>query len=216
MRRAILAILPLLCACEGEAEKAVRSKMLDPDAAQFRGVERCNGDREVWRGEVNGKNRLGAFVGFKPFFYSNYGVAFVEDYDFSSLMDRCYSNLKGAKSDPTASAEPVATKADDQPPAPVASRQAKVGGLTQNSDIDYLGEGEERPGHPNLAEPDRCWMDYCPCDTSDPDYGYADIPLCRNLRAGLRVDDGLMSADAAARDARRSLREFKRDNPGSF
>jgi hypothetical protein len=209
MRRAILAILPLLCACEGEAEKAVRSKMLDPEAAQFRDVERCTGDRDVWRGEVNGKNRLGAFVGFKPFFYSGYRVAFLEDYDFSGLMDRCYSDLKGAKGDATASATSAAAGTDDPSPAPASSRQAVAGGLTPNSDVDFPPDAfDERPGSP------RCWADYCPCDTEDPDYGYLDISICRNLKMGVAVSDSEFSIGARSRDARKALREFNESETG--
>lgn len=61
----------------------------------------------------------------------------------------------------------------------------------------------------------RCWADYCPCDSSDPDYGYADIPICRNLKKGVPVDDGVMAGGAASRDARRALREHE-DQYGAF
>ncbi|MBW8294736.1 hypothetical protein [Sphingopyxis sp.] len=54
-----------------------------------------------------------------------------------------------------------------------------------------------------------CWADYCPCDTSDPDYGLADVPICRNLRMGVAVEDEMFAAGAMSRDARRAIRERK-------
>lgn len=110
--------------------------------------------------------------------------------------------LAGAQAEVTDQATPIPGWTPP-PPSPTSTPSPKV---------DEVAEAAMPAPDPASL----CWMDYCPCDTSDPDYGYADIPLCRNLRAGLRVDDGLMSGGAAARDARRSLREFKRDNPGSF
>ena len=64
---------------EDAAISVVREKMLDPDAAQFRGVEK----RGEWTvcGEVNGKNRFGAYVGFKKFHASKLGQ------DWSILYD---------------------------------------------------------------------------------------------------------------------------------
>lgn len=54
-----------------------------------------------------------------------------------------------------------------------------------------------------------CWADYCPCDQSDPDYGFADVSICRNLKMGVAVDDDIMAGAAMSRDARRSIREHK-------
>ncbi len=54
--------------------------------------------------------------------------------------------------------------------------------------------------------PDLCWQDYCPCD---PPQGGPDKGLCRQLRAGLPVDDEVMSIGAMARDARQQLDEFE-------
>lgn len=58
-----------------------------------------------------------------------------------------------------------------------------------------------------------CWDDYCPCDTEDPDYGGADIVVCRNLKMGVQMDAGLIAGAAGMRDARRASREWERDNP---
>ena len=80
------------------------------------------------------------------------------------------------------------------------------------SPVAEAAEAEKAPPEPVSL----CWMDYCPCDTSDPDYGGSDPILCRRLRAGLPVEPELMSIGAGGRDARKQLREFRRDNPGSF
>ena len=59
-----------LCACsspEEEAIKAVKYELIDEDSAKFRNVE---GKVFGVCGEVNSKNRLGAYTGFKKFHYS--------------------------------------------------------------------------------------------------------------------------------------------------
>ncbi len=80
--------------------------------------------------------------------------------------------------------------------------------------VAHSAVAADEPIAPEPVEP-RCWADYCPCDKSDPDYGYADITVCRNLEMGVEVDDQIMAAAAAMRDARRSLREH-RDEYGDF
>lgn len=54
-----------------------------------------------------------------------------------------------------------------------------------------------------------CYDGYCPCDTSDPDYGGMDEVICRQVRNGIRVDREIMIIAASARDARRQLRTFQ-------
>lgn len=88
-----------LMGCDGgtmKVERAVKETLIDPSSAQFRDVERCVGDRTVWRGEVNAKNRMGAYVGFTPFFYNGVSVATAADDtgDFIEQMERCYADLK--------------------------------------------------------------------------------------------------------------------------
>lgn len=81
---------------------------------------------------------------------------------------------------------------------------------------DIASEPSEPPFVDREQDPaTACWADYCPCDTSDPDYGYADIPICRNLKMGVPVDDGVMVGGAASRDARRALREHE-EQYGAF
>ena len=136
MRRTILTLLPLLCACEGEAEKAVRQGMLDPDAAQFREVRRCTGDGEVWNGDANGKNTFGAYTGFKPFFYSGGVVAYAGDTDFTRLMERCYSDLKSAA--PSASASSASPAAAPSTPATTPKpAKATVASSAKDTDFDF-------------------------------------------------------------------------------
>jgi hypothetical protein len=88
---------------------------------------------------------------------------------------------------------------------------------TALAEPDPEGQGEVAPaGTPEDRDGEMCWADYCPCDTSDPDYGYADIPICRNLKMGVHVDDKMFSLGAMGRDARRSIREHKEQYGGDF
>lgn len=48
-----------------QVQEEVASELFDPSAAQFRDVIVTDG---AVCGQVNGKNRLGGYVGFKPFF----------------------------------------------------------------------------------------------------------------------------------------------------
>ncbi|KAF1692743.1 hypothetical protein CSC62_14000 [Pseudoxanthomonas jiangsuensis] len=50
-----------------QAKKIATEQLIDPSSAQFRNM--LVGDGVVC-GEVNGKNRFGAYVGFKPFLVS--------------------------------------------------------------------------------------------------------------------------------------------------
>ena len=59
------------------------------------------------------------------------------------------------------------------------------------------------------ASTERCLRDYCPCEES----GTVDRMLCRNMRAGLPVDDTLLASGAAQRDLREYMRRWNRDNP---
>jgi hypothetical protein len=79
MRFIFLAVLPLtLSACEylpfteagkiAGAEKRAAQELIDPSSAQFRNVIFVN-DRKnpMVCGEINAKNRMGAYVGFRRF-----------------------------------------------------------------------------------------------------------------------------------------------------
>jgi len=47
-----------------KAKALVSAQLIDPDSAKFRNVREHGA---IVCGEVNGKNRMGAYVGFKPF-----------------------------------------------------------------------------------------------------------------------------------------------------
>ena len=59
------------------------------------------------------------------------------------------------------------------------------------------------------APADLCWQDYCPCD---PPQGGPDQMICRNLKAGIPVEDEMMSIAAGMRDARRQIKEFEEEH----
>lgn len=72
----------LVAACspspQKQAEEIIRHDMLDPEATQFRDVETLAGSRCV-KGELNAKNSMGAYTGFRPFIIDlstkKYGIA---------------------------------------------------------------------------------------------------------------------------------------------
>lgn len=100
-----------LAGCKSEVEEAVRHELIDSESAQFRDVERCTGDAKVYRGEVNAKNRMGAYVGFEPFFYDGISVAFAGSPLFEPMMNRCYSKTESVEA-PVASSAPPAQEAE--------------------------------------------------------------------------------------------------------
>ncbi len=57
------------CGAEGEAKKAVKGLLNDPDSAQFSDLESGQQKGDVC-GYVNAKNRMGGYVGKTPFFYA--------------------------------------------------------------------------------------------------------------------------------------------------
>lgn len=173
--------------------------MLDPDAAQFRNVESCSADSNVTRGEVNGKNRLGAYVGFERFYYASDEMAIgYDDPDFSGLMRRCYGTSAAPEDEAASTIEndPAVTKIVASPTAATAT------GEPMDDDFEGVADASDATPAP------RCWDDYCPCDRSDPDFGYLDVTICRNLRMGYPVTDDQFAIGAQSRDARRALREF--------
>lgn len=82
--------------------------------------------------------------------------------------------------------------------------------MADGAEVAALTAPQPRPA-PAEPEPEAdpvelCWQDYCPCD---PPQGGMDQMLCRRLRAGLPVDDEMMSAGAGFRDARQQMEEFE-------
>lgn len=77
--------------CQSKVEEAVKNELIDGASAKFEDVKQCSGDKSIYAGQVNAKNRMGAYVGFKPFFYDGSVVSFAENDKFLELMNRCYS-----------------------------------------------------------------------------------------------------------------------------
>lgn len=69
MRALVVAIPMVLAACGAspieQAKEIAAHDLADPAAAQFRDMEEMEGDCIV--GELNAKNRMGAYTGFRPF-----------------------------------------------------------------------------------------------------------------------------------------------------
>lgn len=74
----------------GAAENAARMSLNDPDSAQFKDVKRCPRSSKMVVGHVNGKNRMGGYVGFEPFIYDGVTASFAGDGDFMRLLKACY------------------------------------------------------------------------------------------------------------------------------
>lgn len=86
-----------LTGCENPVEKAVRRDLIDGESAKFEEVERCSNDPKVYRGKVNAKNRMGAYVGSEPFFYDGITTVFASSDGFMPMMARCYGPMPGDK-----------------------------------------------------------------------------------------------------------------------
>ena len=62
---ALVALLAVGCDNRSEMEEAVAYDLVDPSSAQFREVRQT--DDGTWCGQVNGKNRMGAYGGYMNF-----------------------------------------------------------------------------------------------------------------------------------------------------
>ncbi|MBF9150048.1 type VI secretion system-associated protein TagO [Novosphingobium jiangmenense] len=82
-----------LTGCNSAVEKAVRDQLIDGESAVFKEVSTCPNDTSISHGQVNAKNRMGAFVGFEPFFYDGSIVSFASSATFTAAMNRCYGNV---------------------------------------------------------------------------------------------------------------------------
>jgi len=90
----------------------VRRELIDPDSAQFREVKACAGNSKITTGEVNGKNRMGAYTGFEFFFVEDGRVYFAATDGVMQVMDRCYGNSTGSGSDENATDSAASPAAD--------------------------------------------------------------------------------------------------------
>lgn len=91
---------------EKRAKAAAAQLLIDPTSAQFRNV--AAGDRAVC-GEINGKNRMGAYVGFTRFYVDStrWEAALDPQYDASRLASarRLCASLGGSSCDDEAEEE---------------------------------------------------------------------------------------------------------------
>lgn len=100
-----------LAGCENKVQEAVKRELIDSSSALFRDVQRCSGSQSIYRGEVNAKNRMGAYVGYEPFFYDGVSVTFAASPDFLKVMNKCYAGLKTAGGTSDAESKPPPTGA---------------------------------------------------------------------------------------------------------
>lgn len=64
-----VAILIVGCSKQSSLEKEVAAKMLDPSSVEFRKTYITKSEPTVFCGEINAKNTLGGYVGYKKFYY---------------------------------------------------------------------------------------------------------------------------------------------------
>ena len=131
----VLASAGCLAACNNAAEEAVRETLIDGESARFRDVQTCTGDRSVTTGEVNGKNRMGAYTGFEPFFYADGRVTYAADADFIAVMERCYGTGEAM-----ADAEATADAMEDAASDPAGNT---AGGWFVDTDTDPLDDSKQ-------------------------------------------------------------------------
>lgn len=74
----------------GDAKAAIRAKLRDPDAAKFKDVEICDADRNIVRGEVNGKNSFGAYTGYAGFVYFDGKAVMLSEDGAMTGLRRCF------------------------------------------------------------------------------------------------------------------------------
>jgi hypothetical protein len=133
--------------------------------------------------------------------YERKAIAQTGDEDAASALD-----LELGKSEPECcmpASTPTAPPEPTPPPKPAAEpKPAKAA----------APRAEPAAAVEKAAPPDLCWQDYCPFE---PPQGGPDKGICRQLRAGIAVDDQMMSAGAMMRDARAQMDDFKAEH-GEF
>lgn len=91
----------VLVACDKNivdiAKKEIESTLIDPSSVQYRNIVAYSEDAVC--GEFNAKNRMGGYVGFKPFVYQNKQVALDAEWEIRSLWcnNESDKNLKSIK-----------------------------------------------------------------------------------------------------------------------
>lgn len=80
---------------EDVLKKRVAETLTDPLSAQFRNTK-LSPDQKFLCGEINAKNKMGGYVGFRPFAVSD---------DFDYIVDENYIGLKFMLAEPAKAAE---------------------------------------------------------------------------------------------------------------
>jgi hypothetical protein len=205
-------LLLVLAGCEPaqfkDAKNSVAHDLLDPASAQFRDLRRCDKPNGV-EGEVNSKNEMGGYTGFRPFTYvEGIGSAVLSpNVDFAfweKLRQGCWSDemMKKVDADPAMISPTISDSELVGEAAPNLARAPKS---------EPVSEREVRR-EPIEEAVNMCWQNYCPCD---PPQGGPDKFYCDRLKAGLPVDDEQMSLGSGARDARKQMADFEAEH-GSF
>lgn len=103
MRKVILLTAVLLASCQQSPEKqakaALKSLMYDVESARFDGVQRLAAPAprtgDLICGLVNGKNKVGAYVGFRRFLaYPAEGIAVVDPDEVSGQDQRDFNKMR--------------------------------------------------------------------------------------------------------------------------
>lgn len=174
----VMACAVAVSGCESEAEKAVRETLVDPSSAEFKDVETCPGDSSITTGQVNGKNRMGAYAGFNGFFVEDGRVVYAGDDAFMQLLDRCYdtggSRLEDAAAEARAEdlgetspangdwVNTTDTNPIDDTKTEVASLIAESGSSSRGNSITLVARCES-----NQTEMYVNWNDYLGDDSND-------------------------------------------------
>lgn len=214
-----IAVLAMLTGCSNPAEEAVRQELIDPDSAQFREVQACPGDASITRGEVNGKNRMGAYTGFEFFFVEDGRVYFAASDGVMQVMDRCYGNLTGSGSGegaPDGSATPAADAGDwitntdrdpiDDSAVITASLDAESGQAKFGDRVMLVA----RCGS-NKTEVYAIWHDYVGDDSNSVYEEYKNVEV-RVGEAPARTERWTVSTDKEATFARSAVPLLKEMN----
>lgn len=206
---ALLAATVCISSCGNPVEDTVRQSLIDGESAEFRGVERCSGDSSITTGEVNAKNRMGAYVGFEPFFVKDGQVYYTSTDGVMGIISRCY---EGADAATTAA---VDAEGDAGGPEAAASLESNEGNWTPNVDTNPLDDskvitahlssesGQSRFGGPvslvarcesNKTELYVIWEDYLGDDSRDVYDEYKNVEVrvgtssARSERWGISTD----------------------------
>ncbi|MCP5384181.1 MAG: hypothetical protein H6919_03350 [Sphingomonadaceae bacterium] len=122
---------------QAAAEAAAAYHLLDPSSAQFREVEFR--DEDTVCGQINGKNRMGAYSGFTNFvsYRTPSGEWLAEIVTTSSFAQDLYSTLCIVEEEPVPDADP---RPDAQMESQADPAEAPIEGSTSNPQNDSPAE----------------------------------------------------------------------------